>query len=660
MISKDACIKAVKSFRAKQGIEAADENIIATIHLMNTHGMDLHSAMDQSSRSGNDHGVDAWFYDDKANELFIYQSKLTENRALALHGLGDLDYSRQWLEEVLINGTVTTVPDNHCLFNLYTTLANKKESVRKISFLLLSPFEKNEMEDLLEYDEFTKGLIKSKLNDFIRQARSGKLVAGLMQYNLESGLPEKIKTYPITKIPNARIDLRKKAYLDLAYISLYSLVELYRQRGNVLFDKNVRLSLMNNKEAKDRLVHPLEETLDKITKGEISPNIFPFYHIGVTIAASASTDEDNSLLNLEAPSIINGCQTITIAQEYLKQLEKTQNEEAIDRFKQVKVVAKVVVGTSNEELKEITNANNRQNPIENWQLFSNEPIHIEIEQTLKDYGIFYERQKGKFDSLMKNADNAKYFPNTNGTFIKVVDLAQVIALAKNNIQWAAKPSDIFLNKLNHDKSNLAGHKMVYTLDGSEPTTNSAIYTAPIALPMDRSVTVRAASLLPDGKLGISGSRVFAGLMPIGWKVVSVDSEETVGADNSAARAIDGDSSTYWHTRWNADQKQPHSITVDMGKTNRIAGFTYLPRQDGLLNGVIDKYRFETSTDNVIWTTDIANGSFANIQNNPSLQEVNFAPVNVRYFRFTSLHAIWNSGWTSAAEISVLPAAGSGD
>ncbi|HUK84095.1 MAG TPA: discoidin domain-containing protein, partial [Verrucomicrobiae bacterium] len=92
----------------------------------------------------------------------------------------------------------------------------------------------------------------------------------------------------------------------------------------------------------------------------------------------------------------------------------------------------------------------------------------------------------------------------------------------------------------------------------------------------------------------------------------------------------------------------------------IGGFIYLPRQDGLLNGVVEKYRFETSTDGVNWTTNIAEGSFANIQNNPSLQEISFAPVNARYFRFTSLQAIWNSGWTSAAEISVVPAGGSGD
>ena len=184
-----------------------------------------------------------------------------------------------------------------------------------------------------------------------------------------------------------------------------------------------------------------------------------------------------------------------------------------------------------------------------------------------------------------------------------------------------------------------------------------VYASPIALPADRSVTVHAVSLLPDGELGISGSRTFSGLIPAGWKVVSVDSEETAGADNSAARAIDGDSSTFWHTRWNTDKKQPHSITVDMGTTHGVGGFMYLPRQDGLLNGVVEKYRFETSPDGVTWTTNIANGSFANIQNNPSLQEVSFAAVKARYFRFTSLHAIWGSGWTSAAEISVLPAGG---
>ena len=70
--------------------------------------------------------------------------------------------------------------------------------------------------------------------------------------------------------------------------------------------------------------------------------------------------------------------------------------------------------------------------------------------------------------------------------------------------------------------------------------------------------------MPNGQLGIVASKSFAGLPPTGWKVVAVDSQETAGADNSAARAIDGNSSTFWHTRWNEDLNLPHFITVDMG------------------------------------------------------------------------------------------------
>ena len=207
-------------------------------------------------------------------------------------------------------------------------------------------------------------------------------------------------------------------------------------------------------------------------------------------------------------------------------------------------------------------------------------------------------------------------------------------------------------------SNPGIGKMVYTVDGTAPATSSPVYTTPIKLPL--TGTVKAACVMPNGQLGIAASKTFAGLPPMGWKVVAVDSEETAGADNSAANAIDGNSSTFWHTRWNEDLKLPHSITVDMGSSHRIGGFTYLPRQDGNANGTVENYRFETSGDGTGWTTNIVSGTFANIQNNPSLQQVTFAPVDARFFHFTALREIYGNGWTSAAEISVLPADGKGD
>jgi len=202
-------------------------------------------------------------------------------------------------------------------------------------------------------------------------------------------------------------------------------------------------------------------------------------------------------------------------------------------------------------------------------------------------------------------------------------------------------------------SNPGTGKMVYTVDGTEPATGSPVYTTPVKLPL--TGTVNAACVMPNGQLGIVASKTFAGLPPTGWKVVAVDSEELAGANNGAANAIDGKSATFWHTRWNEDLTLPHTITVDMGKTNRVAGFTYLPRQDGNANGTVENYRFETSADGAGWTTNIVSGTFANIRNNPSLQQVTFAPVDARFFRFTALREIYGNGWTSAAEISVLPA-----
>ena len=207
-------------------------------------------------------------------------------------------------------------------------------------------------------------------------------------------------------------------------------------------------------------------------------------------------------------------------------------------------------------------------------------------------------------------------------------------------------------------NNSAGCRMVYTTDGTAVTTNSPVYRSPI--PMISGGTVQAALRLPDGQLGILASKTFAGLIPAGWKVVAVDSQETAGGDNGAANAIDNQSATFWHTRWRDDLALPHFITVDMGAVHRIAGFTYLPRQDGNPNGTIDNYRFETSADGVSWTTNIVSGRFANIQNNPSLQIVDFAPVTARFFRLTALKEVNGAGWTSAAEISVLPAAGQND
>jgi alpha-L-fucosidase len=200
-------------------------------------------------------------------------------------------------------------------------------------------------------------------------------------------------------------------------------------------------------------------------------------------------------------------------------------------------------------------------------------------------------------------------------------------------------------------SHADGGRFVYTTDGSEPTPASPVYRKALAVPGE--AIVKAARLLPGGRLGVVGTRHFAGLSPQGWKVVQADSEESAGG-HGAALAIDGDPATYWHTR-SGNPSLPQGIAVDMGRARCIAGLVYVPRQDGVLGGTVEHFRFETSEDGLRWNTAIERGAFANIRNNPDLQQARFAPAMARFFRFTALEEVWRGGAANAAELSVIPA-----
>lgn len=184
---------------------------------------------------------------------------------------------------------------------------------------------------------------------------------------------------------------------------------------------------------------------------------------------------------------------------------------------------------------------------------------------------------------------------------------------------------------------------VYTTDGTIPGAHSATYSAPIVLP--RGGDVNTACLGTDGRIGMIAAKHFAGFAPQGWTLAPSGAADGVGA-----KAIDSDPSTLWEAALS------QSLTVDMGHSFKIGGFSYLPRQDGKPEGIVDSYRFETSADGKTWTSAVAEGRFYNIKNNPILQEVPFTPVTARYFRFTALKEIDGRSQIGVAEISVLPAA----
>ena len=65
----------------------------------------------------------------------------------------------------------------------------------------------------------------------------------------------------------------------------------------------------------------------------------------------------------------------------------------------------------------------------------------------------------------------------------------------------------------------------------------------------------------------------------GWTIAYVDSEERDKEDGSAENAIDGQTASFWHTEWSAAQpNHPHQLVIDLGQSQTISGFRYVPRQ----------------------------------------------------------------------------------
>jgi phospholipase C len=63
----------------------------------------------------------------------------------------------------------------------------------------------------------------------------------------------------------------------------------------------------------------------------------------------------------------------------------------------------------------------------------------------------------------------------------------------------------------------------------------------------------------------------------------------------ALNAIDGKTTSYWHSRWSAPADPlPHSYSINFGGgVNEVAGLVYTPRQNSGPNGNIGEYEVRT-------------------------------------------------------------------
>ena len=192
-----------------------------------------------------------------------------------------------------------------------------------------------------------------------------------------------------------------------------------------------------------------------------------------------------------------------------------------------------------------------------------------------------------------------------------------------------------------------GAKLMLSIDGEKPVE----YTKPV--PFRKGGVAMLWAVYPEGCVQKESDKVKRAFRKIvdrsKWKIVDVDSfQENEGEPGNV---LDGDTSSYWHTKWDGSApKPPHEITIALNDTLTIEALKYLPRQDNA-NGRIEDYEIYVSMDGENWGSPVAKGKFKNL---PSCQTAEFdKPLNAKFLKLRALKTYKEQPWTTAAEIDVL-------
>lgn len=173
----------------------------------------------------------------------------------------------------------------------------------------------------------------------------------------------------------------------------------------------------------------------------------------------------------------------------------------------------------------------------------------------------------------------------------------------------------------------------YTLDGSEPNSQSMLYKLPFEL--DSKATVKAISVdSHSGKQSSVANRAF--------DIPTTSFEVEFPTDQMSRRMFDDNGFTAYYLNENKSY-----IELDLKESMNISGIRYLPSQARDADQHIAN--FEVYVDGRL----VSQGEFSNISNNPIEQVIRFEPIIGRRLRFVATRFTNDASQGAVAEFSII-------
>ena len=244
------------------------------------------------------------------------------------------------------------------------------------------------------------------------------------------------------------------------------------------------------------------------------------------------------------------------------------------------------------------------------------------------------------------------FETAKGSKARVTFETDAPALTISNLEIYNAPAILSEPKITQDKNGMVSitnalqNSIYYSINEGEYQK----YSKPFIFKKGGKIDAYALDPITKDKTDVATERLTLskGL----WKITgcSFPNEGT----GSVERLIDGDNTTMWHTHGAKGKKPaPHWVTVDLGESTDISGFTCMPRHDGTAVGLVDQYEFYISNDGKSWGKPVVQGEFSNIRNNPNNQVILLKkPTKTRYVKFVAKRAV-EGGCVAICELGVV-------
>ena len=171
--------------------------------------------------------------------------------------------------------------------------------------------------------------------------------------------------------------------------------------------------------------------------------IFSRYSKEITIAAKAGGKDLD--MNPRLRTAIAAAKGVNMPNDNIDRAVKKGAGELAGQaaFEEIRVLCKIITKADQKFVTRVTINNNRQNPVEPWNLHANDMIQLELQDRFKDeLKIYYERQENAFDQLSTD-DLEDYGIKESSKAIQMLKLTQVFVVTDGSISRLSQMRRIF-------------------------------------------------------------------------------------------------------------------------------------------------------------------------------------------------------------------------